>query len=56
MNIIIEKLKTGDLRTKGKSEEVVNDVFNDPTLFDCVIAGMDNDDPGVRMRASDAAE
>ncbi len=56
MNKIIAKLKIGDLRTKGKSEEIVNDVLDDPKLFDCVMAGMDNDDPGVRMRASDAVE
>jgi hypothetical protein len=49
-------LRTGDLRTKGRSEDVVNLVLSKPGLFGEVIAAMLDDDSGIRMRASDAAE
>ena len=53
----IEKLLSiGDLRTTGKSEEVVKMVLSDPQLFEDVINAVLTDDPGTRMRASDAAE
>ena len=56
MNSIVRKLKEGDLRQKGKSEEVVADVLKKPQLFRHVVAGIVDAEPGVRMRASDAAE
>jgi hypothetical protein len=56
MNSIVRKLKEGDLRQKGKSEEVVADVLKKPQLFRHVVAGIVDTEPGVRMRASDAAE
>jgi len=56
MNSIIRKLKEGDLRQKGKSEEVVSDVLKKPQLFRDVVAGILDAEPGVRMRASDAVE
>ena len=56
MNQIIEKLQGGDLRSKGRSDEVVKEVFDNPRLFGLVIDGMIYKDPVVRMRASDAAE
>lgn len=56
MNSIVRKLKEGDLRQKGKSEEVVADVLKKPQLFRHVVAGIVETEPGVRMRASDAAE
>lgn len=56
MNSIIRKLKQGDLRQKGKSEEVVADVLKNPKLFQHVVNGISNTEPGVRMRASDAVE
>ena len=40
MNLGSQKLKDGDLRQKGKSEEVVADVFKKPQLFGDVIAGI----------------
>jgi len=56
MNKIQSLLKIGDLRTTGKSEEVVNMVLANPQLFDDVVNAILTDDPGIRMRASDAAE
>lgn len=56
MNSIVRKLKEGDLRQKGKSEEVVADVLKKPRLFRHVVAGILDAEPGVRMRASDAVE
>lgn len=52
----MRKLKGGDLRSKGKSEEVVSDILEQPFLFGKVFEGMLNDDPVVRMRAADAIE
>lgn len=56
MNPVIRKLKEGDLRQKGKSEEVVADVLKKPQLFRDLVAGILDTEPGVRMRASDAIE
>ena len=56
MNSIVRKLKEGDLRQKGKSEEVVADVLKKPHLFRDVVAGILKAEPEVRMRASDAVE
>jgi hypothetical protein len=56
MNAILNKLKGGDLRSKGKSEEVVADILNNPFIFGEVFYGMVHDDPAVRMRAADAIE
>ena len=56
MSDILEWLKGGDLRSIGRSEEVVNAVLNNTDLFDDVIIGMTHDNPVIRMRASDAVE
>lgn len=56
MNPVIRKLKEGDLRQKGRSEEVVADVLKEPRLFRHVVVGIVDAEPGVRMRASDATE
>ncbi len=56
MNSIVRKLREGDLRQKGKSEEVVAEVLKKPQLFRDVVAGIMDTEPGVRMRASDAIE
>lgn len=56
MNSIVRKLKEGDLRQKGKSEEVVADVLKQPQLFRQVVAGIMEAEPEVRMRACDAIE
>lgn len=56
MNPVIRKLKEGDLRQKGRSEEVVADVLKKPQLFRDLVGGILDTEPGVRMRASDAIE
>ena len=56
MQDIIEKLKGGDRRSIGRSEEVVLEVLKNLELFDALIQGILNDDPVVRMRAADAVE
>lgn len=53
----IEKLLSyGDLRSAGKSEEVIKLVLNNPELFDSVVNSIFSDIPATRMRASDAVE
>jgi len=56
MKSIIEKLKGGDFRSIGNSNEVVEEVLNNPVLFDAVFKAMLNEDRLVRMRAADAVE
>ena len=56
MSAILKKLEGGDLRSIGRSEEVVTDVLADSALFGELLEGMLNDDPLIRMRAADAVE
>ncbi len=51
---IINQLKNGDLRTKGTSEDVVQEVLNNPTLVEELFSGVCTHDAGFRMRCSDA--
>lgn len=56
MSNIIDKLKSGDLRSIGKVKEVVENILQDNALFEAVFNAISNEDAGVRMRASDAIE
>jgi hypothetical protein len=56
MSEIMKKLKGGDLRSIGRSEEVVQDILENPTFFGEVFEGMSHEDPRVRMRSADALE
>ena len=56
MNKIEKLLSIGDLRTAGNSEEVVKQVLLNPKLFGDVVNAILVNSPGIRMRASDAAE
>lgn len=56
VNEILKKLADGDLRSIGRSEEVVAEVLAAPILFGELFAGLKSGDPGVRMRAADAIE
>lgn len=56
MHEVLEKLRGGDRRSIGRSQEVADDVLANPSLFDVVFDGMAVDDPVVRMRAADAVE
>jgi HEAT repeat protein len=52
----LAQLLGGDLRSIGRSNEVVEQVLSHPELFDRLIDGMASDNPLIRMRAADAAE
>jgi len=56
MNKIIQKLAQGDMRTIGRSQEVVEEVLNDNSLFHELFEGLSDSNPAVRMRAADALE
>jgi len=56
MRKILDKLKGGDLRSIGRSEEVVLDILKNPALFKTVFEGMLDNDPRVRMRSADVLE
>ena len=56
MNMIEKLLSVGDLRTAGKSEEVVKMVLKNPKYFGEVVDAIQVESPATRMRASDAAE
>ncbi len=56
MSQILKKLEGGDLRSIGRSEEVAQDILENPALFGEVFDGMLSEDPRVRMRSADALE
>ena len=53
---ILDKLRGGDLRSIGRSDEVVSNIQADPALFDVVFKGLYDGDPCVRMRSADVIE
>ncbi len=56
MPTIYDLLTGNDLRSIGKSNEVVQLVTSDPILFDEVFDGIFHDDKVVRARCADAVE
>jgi len=56
MQRILAKLRGGDLRSKGRSEEVLEDVLKNPDLLPILFNGLLHDDPVIRMRVADAVE
>jgi len=56
MNSILEKLSGGDLRSIGRSEEVAQEIVDNPALFAQVFVGLFHSDPRIRMRVADALE
>jgi hypothetical protein len=56
MDDILDEPESGDRRSIGRVNEVVEDVLRDPVLFGAVFAGMVSEYPIVRMRAADAVE
>jgi hypothetical protein len=56
MLTIYDLLKGNDLRSIGKSNEVVSLVTSDPLLFDEVFAGIFHEDKIIRARCADAVE
>jgi len=53
---LLDKLTGGNLRSIGRSDEVVEVILETPQLFGEVIDGIFSDDSIVRMRSADAAE
>ncbi len=53
---VLNKLSGGDLRSIGRSNEVVKDIEGDISLFKIVFTGLYNSDPIVRMRSADVIE
>mgnify|MGYP001289366841 CR=1 FL=1 len=51
---ILDKLRGGDRRSVGRSNQVVATIRRQPALFPALIDGMHHDDEVVRMRAADA--
>jgi hypothetical protein len=49
---MLDKLKSGDLRSLGRANEVVGDVLRDPAQFRSVFNAMLSADPVVRRRAA----
>jgi hypothetical protein len=56
MSKILQKLTGGDLRSIGRSDEVVKDIIHNPSLFSELFEGMFYEDPIVRMRSADVIE
>jgi len=56
MSKILQKLRGDDLKSIGKADEVVQNILNDPSLFEEVFEGMLNKDPVIRMRSANAIE
>lgn len=55
-NKLLDKLRGGDRRSIGRSNEVAALVLKRPELFPHLMQGLWNSDPLIRMRAADAAE
>ncbi len=53
---ILRKLEGRDLRSIGRSNEVVGEVTADPAQFDALFSGLRAADPVLRARAADAVE
>lgn len=53
---ILDKLRGGDRRSVGRSNQVVKTIRRQLALFPALIDGMHHDDEVVRMRAADALE
>ncbi len=56
MSEVLKKLEGGDLRSIGRSEEVVQDILENPAFFKEVFEGILHEDLRVRMRSADALE
>lgn len=53
---ILDKLRGGDRRSVGRSNQVVETIRRQPVLFPALIDGMHHDNEVVRMRAADVLE
>lgn len=53
---ILHELVAGDMRTIGRSQEVVDETLDRPELFAELFEGLFHEQPGMRMRSADALE
>jgi len=53
---VLDKLRGGDLRSIGRSNEVAGDIEKNASLFETVFRGLYDSDPIVRMRSADVIE
>ncbi len=53
---ILDKLRGGDLRSIGRSNEVAGDIEKNVSLFETVFRGLYDSEPIVRMRSADVIE
>ena len=53
---MLQKLVRGDMRTTGSADKVVTEVLKKPELVDILVDGLNDGEPGVRMRTADALE
>lgn len=56
VNELIEKLRGGDLRSDGRSNEVADAVIRKPHLIDKLVERLDADEDVVRARTAHALE
>ena len=53
---ILNKLRGGDLRSIGRSNEIAGEIEKNASLFETVFRGLYDNDPIVRMRSADVIE
>jgi hypothetical protein len=53
---ILTKLKGGDRRSLGNSEELVSVILDSPALLEDLFVALSESDPVVRARAADVME
>ncbi|MBL7217550.1 MAG: hypothetical protein ISS62_07660 [Desulfobacteraceae bacterium] len=53
---MLDKLRGGDLRSIGRSNEMVADIEEDPTLIEKVFPGLYDPDPVIKARSADVIE
>lgn len=53
---LFDQLRGGDLRSTGNADHVAGDAERDPALVRALVAGLESDEPVVRMRCADALE
>ena len=53
---MLDKLRGGDLRSIGRSNEMVADIEEDPTLIEKVFPGLYDPDPVLKARSADVIE
>jgi hypothetical protein len=56
MSNIVDKLRGGDRRSIGRSDQVAKEISANPKLFAQVLSAMLDANPLIRMRAADAIE